>query len=148
MKIHIHLIAILLFAWSMAAAQPGFRKEAKEKIKALHKAYINDQLELTDGEAAAFWPVYEEYRARERDLLKEMKPAQGRRDNLTEEEAQALMEKRLGLEEKRLALKREYLKKLNGLIPASKIVRLERAEQKFKREVVRRLKERRERMRD
>jgi hypothetical protein len=59
-------------------------------------------------------------------------------------EAETLVNNSFEKDEKELSLKREYVKKLKGVIPAKKIALLQNVEQDFKKEVLKRVKDRKE----
>ncbi len=147
-----HQWIICLFFLSLGFAAMGQKEEmkekAKEKIEALRKAYITDKLDLTDSESEQFWPIYDAYKKEEKAFLKANKPKRKKFSELTDEEAEALIEKKLMIEQKILDLKKEYFDKMKTAIPARKIIRLERAEKGFRMEVMRRMKDRKEKMRE
>ena len=133
---------VLLFSLS-AFAQYGQRRQAIEQnIEAQHVAFITQKLELTPDESARFWPIFNEFRSKEKALRKGNRP-DGTLRNISEVEAEQLIEQHLDTEQKVLNLKREYYGKLKSAIPASKIARLRPAEEAFKLEILQRLRERR-----
>lgn len=135
--------------WAQNASDDGgqgFKAEqAAQKIAALRKGYITDKLALTREEAEKFWPIYEEYKRKERALHQKAKRGGKKKpfDEMTEEEARRFVEKHLELEEARLALKKEYFGKMGAVIPMKKLVKLPRAEKSFKMEVMKRMKKQR-----
>lgn len=133
------IILIAFFAFSAVGISQG-----GERIQSLRIAFITEKLELTPEESQAFWPIYNELQ----DKMKVFKKDAIRDRNLmniTDEEADALLQKRFEVEQKRLDLKREYFAKLNQVLPSRKLVRLPKAEQQFKRKLLERVKNRRER---
>lgn len=147
-----YLLFFFLGLSQIAIAQPppdeGMGEEAKEKIAALRKAYISDKLDLTEKEAEAFWPIYDQFKSKEKELLKANKPQRKGMKDMTEAEAEEMIEKKFLIDQKRLELKKEYFQKLKTIIPASKIIRLDRAEKGFRTEVMKRMKDRRDQMKD
>ncbi len=128
-----------------------FKKEAKEKIEALRKAYINDKLDLTESEASSFWPIYREFKQKEKEIMKNARPSKENRKplkDMTEAEAEAFINKEIQVEEQKLALKKEYIAKLKNAIPMKKLVRLRRAEKSFRTEVLKRMKNKRDQIRE
>ncbi len=141
-------IAFMGVTFGQPPGRGGMSKDAKAKIEALRKGYINDKLELTDAEKGEFWPIYDEFRKKEKELAKKMRPKKVPFDQMDEAESKAFLDKHFQYEEERLALKKEFFEKLSGVIPANKLIRLHRAEKSFKAEVLKRVKNRREEMRD
>jgi Skp family chaperone for outer membrane proteins len=129
-------ILFLLLAASMQA-QDG----KHEKIKALKTAYITGKLSLTSSEAEKFWPVYNKYDEKFHDLRKKEKSEiyQKLRDGLdkmNEAEANALIDTSLSIESEELALRKQMITELRGVISPKKIIILKKAEDDFKRELL------------
>lgn len=137
MKFQISLALLIVTGVASAlTAQPG---EARERIEAQRIAFITNELSLTPDEATRFWPIYNEYK----DALREMRDDFERPDlnNLTDQEANALIDKHLVQEQKRLELKRNLLTKLRAVISPRKVILLQRAEVEFNRELLRKAQE-------
>ncbi len=84
-------------------------------------------MELTEGEAVDFWPLYERY-GHDLDALNDQRLALIRRylalyDKLTDKQARQLATEVFSLEEKRTALKRKYFPEWAQVITARKAVR-------------------------
>ena len=143
MKISISITSLFLFLTSLAVnAQPGYMsKEVREPIESQRVAFITQQLRLTPEEAARFWPIYNEYR----DALKVMREDIDRPDleTITEEEAGVIIEQHLQQEQRKLELKRSLLTRLRTAIPDKKVLMLQRAENEFNRELLRKVQEHR-----
>ena len=54
------MVSVLL-AWGIPASGQDNMQILRDKIKADKKLLVANNMELTDSEAKAFWPVYEEY---------------------------------------------------------------------------------------
>ncbi len=121
------LLVLALSSPLWAQEQPASNMDIlRDKIKADKKLLIAENLSLTESEATKFWPVYEEYQkeleAINQKLTKtiESYAAEYNAATLTDEKAKTLMTDALAVEEAELALKRKYLEKLSGIIPAMK----------------------------
>jgi hypothetical protein len=144
MKIRICLIPlfILVVAFTLVGQTKGHMSgEARERIESQRIAFITQQLRLTPDEAAKFWPVYNEYK----DALKDMRDDFERPDleNITDEEAGALIGQHLQQEQRKLELKRKLLTRLRAVVSAKKVLMLQRAENEFNRELLRKIQENR-----
>ncbi|MDZ4749368.1 MAG: hypothetical protein SH808_12845 [Saprospiraceae bacterium] len=143
MKISIGATSFFLLMTSLTViAQPGhMSKEVRGRIEAQRVAFITQQLRLTPEEAARFWPIYNEYR----DALKVMREDFERPDleKLTEEEAGVIIEQHLQQEQRKLELKRSLLTRLRTAINAKKVLMLQKAENEFNRELLRKVQEHR-----
>ncbi len=122
------------------------RARVVEKIEAQRVAFLTSKLDLSAEEAARFWPLYNEFSKKRQALKKEMHKAHFRRP-LDEEQSNKAVEDQLAYEERNVALKRNYYEKFKAVLPATKLARLEAAELEFRQEIVRKLKEHRERRR-
>ena len=132
-----NLIFILLISFSTVYAQ----EERHEKIKALKTAYITERLELSSSEAESFWPVYNEYDRRFHELRDQKrsevyKKINERWDDLTDAEANALIDKYLLIETKELELRKEKTIAFRKVISPKKIISLKKAEDDFNRELL------------
>lgn len=130
------------------AAQPegGKRAEQLKEIKAQRTAFITTELALTPAEAQVFWPIYNAFDA-EREQLKRERPKAERGKGasatpLTEAQALERLKERHTTAQQNLDLERRYDDRFVKAIGAVRTVELHRAEQDFRREVVRRYKER------
>ena len=139
-------IIFLLFA-SLSFSQ-GF-KEKREKVKALKVAYITEQLELTTDEAQKFWPIYNAFDENQSELrhekmraiLDRFKP--GNVEKLSEKDASNSLIQMEKIEEDLFNLKKKFIKDLQGVISAKKIIKLKKAEEDFNRELLKQMREKR-----
>ena len=147
MKTKFILPIILLFISSVSFSQDF--KEKREKVKALKVAYITEQLELTTEEAEKFWPLYNAFDDKQAELRHEKMRAildrfrPGSVDKLSEKEASALLVQMESLEENLFNLKKKFIKDLQGVISAKKIIKLKKAEEDFNRVLLKLMREKR-----
>ena len=147
MKTKFILPIIILFVTSLSFSQ-GFR-DKKEKVKALKVAYITEQLDLTTDEAQKFWPVYNAFDDKQGELRHEKMRAildrfqPGNVDKLSEKEASALLIQMEKIEEDLFNLRNKFIKDLQGVISAKKIIKLTKAEEDFNRELLKQMREKR-----
>jgi len=117
-----------------------------EKMKALKTAHITDQLDLTSAEAEKFWPIYNEFDAKLMELRNKQrgefkgKLRDGAVNQLSDKEANEMIDKMLDMKTKELTYRKELVANLRGVIPPQKIIKLHRAEESFKRMLLKRLK--------
>ncbi|MGB0787909.1 MAG: sensor of ECF-type sigma factor [Marinirhabdus sp.] len=133
-----HLIILLLLASSATTAQNGHY----EKIKALKTAYITEQLGLTPQEAEKFWPIYNVFNTQKHSMHRagrnKVRGAFKNFETLTDAAAAAIIDKTLQFEAKQLANKKEMLRQLRNVISSKKILKLNKAEEDFKRRLLER----------
>ncbi|WP_299887610.1 hypothetical protein [uncultured Lacinutrix sp.] len=114
----------------------------KDKVKALKIAHITEELNLTEKEAQAFWPIYnanEEARIKlkENSGLKRTKSI----DDLTEDEAKSHLEGIIKMEYKKQELYHSYLFKLSKILSAKKILKLMKADRSFRQKMIKEFKD-------
>ena len=128
-------------------AQPN-RGQQQERIKALKTAHITNALDLTPDEAQKFWPLYnaneekiETLRKTERTEARKMMT--GGFDNMTDEQANQLLDRMMALKQQELNLNKELVGSLKGVLSPKKILKLHRAEEAFKRKLLDEIRSRR-----
>ncbi len=134
--------SLLLFVITMVSAQPN--KGTTEKIETFQVAFFTQQLDLTSEEAKAFWPIYEAYQT-EQKALKSERETLHRRDysGMSDKELDALIEKRLAIEQKKLDLEKQYYTKFKKILPLEKVVKLPQVERAFKSALLKKMGEQR-----
>lgn len=140
MKKYILFIAVFLCITTFAFAQK--HGDRKNRMESYRIAYITEKLDLSPEEAQRFWPVYNQFREELKKIHQDKKGQKAIAD-MTDSEAENAITNNFEREEKVASLKKEYVKKLKGVIPPKKIAQLQQIEQDFKKEVLERIKERR-----
>ncbi len=116
-------------AFGVAAAQDTTTsfEVARDVREAERKALVARNLPLTDAEAESFWPEYNEYRDRVKDvelgIIQAVTRYAENYQNLSEEVARELLDNALALEDRRDTLKDEHLNSLEDVLPATKRLR-------------------------
>lgn len=128
MKLIILSVAIL-FCGFISTAQ----SDQREKIEAQRVAFITSELELTPAESENFWPIYNQYEANK----KEENDLRDRKDkNMTEAQAEEMISRVISHKESELENTKKLVQDLKGVIPPTKILKLFRADRKFKRKLL------------
>lgn len=154
MKTYKYILILLIFL--LCQKGYGQANEARERIEAARIALITERLGLSPEQAEKFWPLYNEYVQKRRDLARDLQRARGQVDvnNMTEEQSQNLMKQSLDIRERQVQLEKQYAQRLTNVISAHQMLSLRKAEDDFRRMILRRLEERknqqlnREQMRD
>lgn len=132
-------------------AQPGKFRQKMEQVKSLKVAFITSELNLTSEESAKFWPVYNAFEEKQRDLRKQkINDYIDRRDNsevdkLTDKEANAILAQMEDNEEQLYQLRKKFITSLKGILPAAKIIKLKKAEEDFNRKLLQQYREKKRR---
>lgn len=131
------VIVLLGFAGSTVAQEkPADNMQlVLEKIKADKKLLVAENMQLTEAEAKAFWPLYDRYqdelfllRVRTAKLIKDYA---GTYENMTDATAKRLLNEYITIETLRLKLHKAYLPKFSKILPGAKVVRYYQIENKF-----------------
>ena len=142
------MLPVVLVLISFSVFSQGFRGK-KDKVKALKVAYITEELNLTTEEAQRFWPIYNAFDDKQAELRHEKIKAildrfeQGSVEKLSEKEANSLLAQMETIEENLFALRKKFIKDLNGVISAKKIIKLKKAEDDFNRQLLRQMRDKR-----
>ncbi|OSY88596.1 hypothetical protein WH52_06185 [Tenacibaculum holothuriorum] len=135
-------ILIFLISFS-ASAQVKYKKESREKIRALKVGILTEKLDLTSKEAEKFWPIYNKYdkelndlRIEEKHLMWKQIRKNGDVEALTEKQSKEIVLKMFSLREKVYKMRKDYYKKLLDVLPYKKIIQLEIAEKDFHRKLI------------
>jgi hypothetical protein len=141
----IWVFATLLLMVTIVAGQgrPGM-----DKIKSLKVAFITERVGLTSNEATMFWPVYNEHeealaqiRRKERmDIRSKMMDF----ENISETEANRLLDQLIELEKEKQELNVEFLSNIREVISPKKTFLLIKAEEDFKKRLLRQIQQRRQ----
>jgi len=133
MKKWLLLLNALVFAIVTSTSQNSapYSQKIEDRIEAQRIAFLTTRLKLTPEEAQGFWPVYNDYRDREKSLKEEKRPDKAL-EGMSEGEASDYIVNVLDIEMKELVLKRDFFNNLKNVLPSKKIVLLEQAEHLFK----------------
>jgi len=122
----------------------GQSEEQIEKFRAERQAYFTENLALTDAEAEAFWPVYDDYFNRKLKIMDQerntFRYARENEGNMSPEEIESTLEKILDLKGEMIKLEQEfYGKKFPKILPSEKVLKLYKVEWDYRRHLLREL---------
>lgn len=118
-------------------------KPGSDKFKAMKIAYLTDKLSLTPEEAQQFWPIYNEFESKKKADRKEFRDDKKDMDKeieLSDADIEKRLNERLQLKQDELNLEKEYLAKFKTVLPMKKVGELYKAEESFKRDLLRKMK--------
>jgi hypothetical protein len=140
----IFMVAVLVGLGISAAAQdkPADNMQImREKVKADKKLLVAKNMQLTESEAKAFWPVYEEYQKdleainqRTAKMIKSYADAYNAK-SMTDDGAKKLTDEFVAIEKAEAALKEAYVPKLSKVLPPKKVARYLQVENKIRAQV-------------
>lgn len=139
----IMLIGMILFGvTSLIAAQKPMdnKAELRQKLSTHKIAFLTDRMQLTESEAEKFWPIYKAYEL-EKKGLRENKVLETTSSEISEKDAEKALDNMLDIKNKELDIQKKYIGKFKSVLPASKVLKLMKAEREFKSKMVRKVKE-------
>jgi len=142
----IYYLAATVFLFTTSGTLLAQSQEQIDKFNQERKTYFTEQLELTEAESKAFWPLYDDFHNRKMKLVEDERNtwiyAHKNADNLTDKEILETLEKAYTLKDKQLQLEREYYQeKFLDALPAKKVLKLGKVEWDFRRYLIRKLRE-------
>ena len=136
-------IVLAILGAMMAIAVPALPEDkpadnmeiVHEKIRADKKLFIAENMQLTETEAKAFWPVYERYQdeqfllhARTEKLIRDYADAY---QKMTDDTARQLLDESLTIQSLDLKVRQAYLEEFRKVLPDVKVVRFYQIESKI-----------------
>lgn len=133
------LLAVSLVGF-MAFAQPkghankdGNKQEWREKVRAEQVAFITSELNLTEAEAQAFWPVYNDVQTQRREAFKASGEAfKALQEGADGENAAALLDNYLASKKTCETIEADAVNRYKAVLPVNKLAKLLLAEEKFR----------------
>jgi hypothetical protein len=132
------IVMVMLFGAGLVFSQEKASDNMQivvEKIRADKKLLVAENMQLTEGEAKAFWPVYKAYqdelflqRTRAANLIKSYSDSYG---TMTNERAKKLMNEYIAIESSGAKLRQSYVPKFRKVLPEVKVVRYYQIENKI-----------------
>ena len=133
--------SLLVLIWAFSSAQT--KADKKEQIAAFRVAFITKELNLSSKEAQSFWPVYNEYQ----DKLEALRTSRRKEnkklatESMTDQEAEQFVDNEIDFKVNEANLQKQYFNKFKQSLPVKKVALLIRAEDDFKRELLKQLKD-------
>lgn len=146
-----YISILLLFTSLISSAQPGKLREKmqakKDEVKSMKIAFITSELNLTPDEASKFWPLYNAFEEKQKEIrqvrIKNNIDRSQNSDKLTEKEALALIAQMESAEDDLHQLRKKFIASLKGVLPATKILKLKKAEEEFSKKLLQQIRDRR-----
>jgi len=138
--------AFLLLFIGVASTAAQAQRRSEEEIKKIQDAkvaIITNRLNLTPEQSTGFWPMYNEYSQKRREIHRAQrkiindKKAEGQNDEAVLDNLKEVQE----LRQKELDLEKEYQNKFLKVITANQVIELYKAERTFNDMLIQRLKQ-------
>jgi hypothetical protein len=140
------LLWSLIVAFAFVAA-PGYAQDKsadmnmqilRDKLKADKKAVVAANMQLTDAEAKAFWPIYDAYQNDLNAINERLRNAilayadAYKAGPISDRSAKKLLDEAIAIDDAEAKLRRDYAAKLVQAIPVAKAVRYLQIESKIR----------------
>jgi Spy/CpxP family protein refolding chaperone len=138
-------LTLFIYTGVAFAQESGDASEKKESIEAMKIAFITKKLDLSPQEAQQFWPVYNQYSEKTKELRKkrrqESRETRSNLDELSDKEVEQFINNDLINRQKELDLQKDYHEKFKAILPIKKVAKLYVAEEQFKVVLINKLKD-------
>ncbi len=130
-------ILLATFCVETAIAQEG----GNQKLDNAKIGLITNRLNLSAEQSQQFWPIYNEFDSKKKDIRKHMRRLIVETNTLTtpDEKILANIKETLNLQQKEVDLEREYMNKFLKVINVRQLAELYKAEQVFTQMLIQRL---------
>ncbi|RPD47941.1 hypothetical protein DNI29_10940 [Hymenobacter sediminis] len=135
------LVVLVLMATHTASFAQTNRLSQLENAKI---AYITEKISLTQDQAQKFWPMYNDFTTKRRDLNRRTRQLRTTRpDALSDQQIRENLNQAMDLRQQEVKLEKEYLDKFEKVLSIRQVGQLYAAERDFTREVIKRVADRR-----
>lgn len=146
MKKFIQMLIILLCTFTAVTAQEDRQRRPQKRFshqefEEHQRNFITEHAKLTPQEAEAFFPLYFELQKKKHKINKEARGKAGlkRGERPTEEMCTLMVNERADAKVKIAQLEKEYIALYLKAIPAEKILHIQFAEERFQREILKKM---------
>jgi len=137
------LLALALVAGMVQAQDKQEKKNGhdwREKVRAEQVAFITSELDLSESEAQAFWPVYNDVQKQRREAFKNVGQAfAALQEGAEEKDAAKLLDQYLAAKKAGEKIEADAVVRYKKVLPVSKVAKLIVAEEKFRQNQIHRL---------
>ncbi len=133
----------VILLWLMAPVTNVSAQDKKDRVEALRVDFIARRVSLTESEAEKFWPLYNEYHDKLRDAKRSARLLYRQySESMTDEEIRVLANSELATRQAEADVHRLYGNRIREIIGHRKYMRLRIAEEQFRKEMLRTLRQR------
>jgi HAMP domain-containing protein len=143
------VVTVLIFSAGVSVSPVFAQRRTEEEIKQIQDAkvaVITNRLNLTSEQSTGFWPLYNEYSNKRREIHRAQRKLIGDKrssGNVTDEQVLANLKDVQDLKQKELDLEKEYQNRFLKVISATQLAELYKAEKSFNDMLLQRLRQRR-----
>lgn len=136
MKNLFFLLLLLSGFWQLQAQND--KDQHRERIKALKTAYITQELNLSKDVAQKFWPIYNKYETKKRELHRRehVDIDLSSPECIDEAKANNMLKEYLDVEREEYVIKKQLFNDLKAIISAQDIIKLHKLEDEFHKKLI------------
>jgi len=132
--------AASLVACTLGLSGPAFAQSSQKQLdiaaaRAQRKATVGANMNLSAGEAAKFWPVYDAYEAKmdavEDRHVRELKEFAAKYNNFTDADAAKKLDEVIAIQQARLDVQKEFIPQFRAVISQVKVTRFYQIDNKI-----------------
>ncbi len=137
------LLLLPAVVWGQMENPPQLTPEKRKEIESMKVAYLTSQMDLSPEEAQVFWPVYNQFRdemdAHRKEGRKKYDLFRVNQDELSDSDMIEHMEYKFDHEREAIAIEEKYFKQFVEILSPQKVLAMMKAEEGFKRELLRKV---------
>ncbi|MBC6609853.1 hypothetical protein H8B15_02900 [Hymenobacter sp. BT507] len=134
------LLLLPLVAFGLRGTAQTAPNDRLNQLENARIAYLTEKILLTQEQAQQFWPVYNEYTAKRRDLNQRSRQLRtARPETLSDQQLKDNLNEVLALRQQEVDLDKDYLRKFQKVLSIRQVSQLYTAERQFTREVLQRV---------
>lgn len=124
---------LIFFLILSSAIHTSAQTNKREQLEAAKIAFITQQLDLNPEQAEKFWPLFNEFSGKRKELRVAHRKLrmEVKTDDATEEQLKANINKMFELKQQELSLEKEYYNRFLKVLSAKQVVELVKAEREF-----------------
>ena len=134
------LLLLTPAAQAQAAAGGGRKGQRLSQLENAKIAFITNRVSLTQDQAQKFWPLYNEFAARRRELNRSGRLLRREvTEGMTDQQLRDNFTQAFAMRQQELNLEKEYFDKFQKIISLRQVAQLFQAERDFTKEVINRV---------
>lgn len=119
----------------------GLSQDQRDRIESMQVAFITKEIDLKPDQAQLFWPLFNERKAKMEELRREWNEDEDPLE-LSADKAQQLLDEWRQTKEEEWELQKTYLAKFSDILSPNQVLALYRAENKFRRQMLKQIRNR------
>ena len=134
------MVAVLMVVAPMMAHAQGGKGQRLGQLENAKIAFITNRVSLTQDQAQKFWPLYNEFSTRRRELNRSSRLLRRNvTDGMTDQQLRENFNQAFTMRQQELNLEKEYFDKFQKVISLRQVAELFQAERDFTKEVIKRV---------